>query len=209
MNLANKLTISRIVMIPFILFFMLPDTFGKGTAFSNFVGSAPGRIIALILFIIAALTDMLDGMYARKQGAVSNFGKLFDPIADKLLVLSVFTAFVAIGRVSTFVVIILMTREFIVTGIRQVGAERGVVIAASWFGKVKTVAQILTLIALLFEPIIVQWLDRDQLFFGYGTPWTYVCDILIAVTVLLTLLSGLDYWLKNKRLLSDSVDVDV
>ena len=207
MNLANKLTISRIIMIPFILFFMLPFPSGKDTAFSGFILSAPGRIIALILFIFAALTDLFDGLLARKQGMTSNFGKLFDPIADKLLVLSVFIAFTALGRVSTYVVAVLMAREFIVTGIRQIAADRGVVIAASWFGKIKTVSQIITLIALMFEPIIVQWVDRDQPFFGYGTPWTYVCDVMIAITVLLTLLSGLDYWLKNKHLLTDSAGV--
>ncbi len=206
MNLANKLTISRIILIPFILFFMLPLPFGKNTAFSGFILSAPGRIIALILFVIAALTDMLDGMLARKQGITSNFGKLFDPIADKLLVLSVFVAFTALGRVSTYVIVVLMAREFIVTGIRQIAADRGIVIAASWFGKIKTISQVITLIALMFEPIIVQWLDRDMPFFGYGAPWTYACDILIAVTVLLTIFSGLDYWLKNKHLLADSVD---
>ncbi len=205
MNIANKLTISRIIMIPFILFFMLPLPFGKDTAFSGFILSAPGRTIALILFIIAALTDMLDGMLARKQGLISNFGKLFDPIADKLLVLSVFMAFVALGRVSTYVIVIIAAREFIVTGIRQIAVDRGVVIAASWFGKIKTLFQIITLIVLMFEPIVVQWIDSTQPFFGYGTPWTYACDILVAVTVLLTVLSGLDYWLKNKNLFAESL----
>ncbi len=204
MNIANKLTLSRIIMIPVILFFMLPLPFGKDTAFSGFILSAPGRIIALIFFVIAALTDLLDGMFARKQGLVSNFGKLFDPIADKLLVLSVFVAFAALGRISTYVIVVIAAREFLVTGIRQIAVDRGVVIAASWFGKIKTLFQIITLIALMFEPIIVQWIDPAKPFFGYGTPWTYVCDILVAVTVLLTVFSGLDYWLKNKSLLRGS-----
>ncbi|HHX29837.1 MAG TPA: CDP-diacylglycerol--glycerol-3-phosphate 3-phosphatidyltransferase [Clostridiaceae bacterium] len=205
MNIANKLTLSRIVMIPFILFFLLPLPYCETCAFSNFIVSAPGRVIAFVLFIIAALTDMLDGQLARKQGLVSNFGKLVDPIADKLLVLSVFTAFVQLHRLSTYVVVLIAAREFIVTGIRMVGVEQGHVIAASWFGKVKAIFQIVTLGALMFEPLIVQWIDPSQPFLGYGAPWTIPGDILVAVTILLTMFSGLDYWLKNKALLSDTL----
>ncbi|MFA5586535.1 MAG: CDP-diacylglycerol--glycerol-3-phosphate 3-phosphatidyltransferase [Saccharofermentanales bacterium] len=205
MNIANKLTLSRIVMIPLILFFLLPLPYCETCAFSGFIVSAPGRVIAFVIFILAAMTDLLDGMLARKQGLVSNFGKLVDPIADKLLVLSVFTAFVQLGRVSTFVIVLIAAREFIVTGIRMVGVEHGLVIAASWFGKIKTVFQIITLCTLMFEPIMVQWINPELPFIGYGQPWTIPADILIGITLLLTLFSGLDYWLKNKEMLAGTL----
>ena len=207
MNIANKLTLSRIIMIPFILFFLLPLPYCETCAFSGFIVSAPGRVIAFVLFVLAAMTDLLDGMMARKQGLVSNFGKLVDPIADKLLVLSVFTAFVQLGRISTYVIVLIAAREFIVTGIRVISIEQGQVIAASWFGKIKTIFQIVTLGALMFEPIIVQWFDPSLPFLGYGQPWTIPGDVLVAVTLLLTVFSGLDYWLKNREFLSGALRV--
>ena len=207
MNIANKLTLSRIVMIPFILFFLLPLPYCETCAFSGFIVSAPGRVIAFVLFVLAAMTDLLDGMLARKQGLVSNFGKLVDPIADKLLVLSVFTAFVQLGRISTYVIVLIAAREFIVTGIRVISIEQGQVIAASWFGKVKTIFQIITLGALMFEPIIVQWFEPSLPFLGYGQPWTIPGDVLVTITLLLTVFSGLDYWLKNKEFLSGALRV--
>lgn len=194
-------------MIPFIIFFLLPLPYCEACAFSSFILSAPGRVIAFVLFILAAVTDLFDGMLARKQGLVSNFGKLIDPIADKLLVLSVFTAFVQLNRISTYVIILIAAREFIVTGIRMVAVEHGLVIAASWFGKIKTVFQIICLGTLMFEPILVQWLDPHLPFLGYGAPWTIPGDLLVGLTVLLTVLSGLDYWLKNRELLSDALKV--
>ena len=205
MNIANKLTLSRIIMIPFILFFLLPLPYCETCAFSGFIVSASGRVIAFVLFVLAAMTDLLDGMLARKQGLVSNFGKLVDPIADKLLVLSVFTAFVQLGRISTFVIVLIAAREFIVTGIRVISIEQGQIIAASWFGKIKTIFQIITLGALMFEPIIVQWFDPSLPFLGYGQPWTIPGDVLVAITLLLTVFSGLDYWLKNREFLSDEL----
>lgn len=207
MNIANKLTLSRIIMIPFILFFLLPLPYCETCAFSGFIVSAPGRVIAFVLFVLAAMTDLLDGMLARKQGLVSNFGKLVDPIADKLLVLSVFTAFVQLGRISTYVIVLIAAREFIVTGIRVISIEQGQVIAASWFGKVKTIFQIITLGALMFEPIIVQWFEPSLPFLGYGQPWTIPGDVLVTITLLLTVFSGLDYWLKNKEFLSGALRV--
>ena len=207
MNIANKLTLSRIIMIPFILFFLLPLPYCETCAFSGFIVSAPGRVIAFVLFVLAAMTDLLDGMMARKQGLVSNFGKLVDPIADKLLVLAVFTAFVQLGRISTYVIVLIAAREFIVTGIRVISVEQGQVIAASWFGKIKTIFQIVTLGALMFEPIIVQWFDPSLPFLGYGQPWTIPGDVLVAVTLLLTVFSGLDYWLKNREFLSGTLRV--
>ncbi len=194
-------------MIPIILFFLLPLPYCETCAISGFIVSTPGRVIAFVLFILAAMTDAFDGMLARKQGIVSNFGKLVDPIADKLLVLSVFTAFVQLNRISPYVIVLLVAREFIVTGIRMVAVEHGIVIAASWFGKIKTIFQVITLCTLMFEPILVQWLEPSLPFLGYGAPWTIPGDILVAVTILLTVFSGLDYWLKNRALLADALKV--
>lgn len=201
MNLPNKLTLSRIILIPFILFFLLPLPYCETCTFSTLIVSVPGRVIAFVLFILAALTDLFDGMLARRQGLVSNFGKLLDPIADKLLVLSVFTAFAQLGRISSYVIVLVAAREFLVTGIRLVAIEKGRVIAASWFGKIKTIFQLITLGALMFEPMIVLWFDPSLPFLGYGRPWVYPGDILVALTLILTVLSGLDYWLKNRDLL--------
>ena len=198
MNMANKLTLSRILLVPFILFFLLPLPWAEDAAFSRFVLSSPGRSIAFVLFILAALTDAFDGLLARKQGIVSDLGKLLDPIADKILVISVFTAFVQLGRVSTYILTIIIARELIVTGIRQVAAIRGTVIAASWFGKIKTVIQVVTLIVLIFEPIVANWLDPPLPFLGYGAPYSLPGDIMIAVSAIITVLSGLDYGIKNK-----------
>ena len=198
MNMANKLTLSRILLVPFILFFLLPLPWAEDAAFSRFVLSSPGRSIAFVLFILAALTDAFDGLLARKQGIVSDLGKLLDPIADKILVISVFTAFVQLGRVSTYILTIIIARELIVTGIRQVAAIRGTVIAASWFGKIKTVLQVVTLIVLIFEPIVANWLDPSLPFLGYGAPYSLPGDIMIAVSAIITVLSGLDYGIKNK-----------
>ncbi|NLZ66493.1 MAG: CDP-diacylglycerol--glycerol-3-phosphate 3-phosphatidyltransferase [Clostridiaceae bacterium] len=198
MNMANKLTLSRILLVPFILFFLLPLPWAEDAAFSRFVLSSPGRSIAFVLFILAALTDAFDGLLARKQGIVSDLGKLLDPIADKILVISVFTAFVQLGRVSTYILTIIIARELIVTGIRQVAAIRGTVIAASWFGKIKTVIQVVTLIVLIFEPIVANWLDPSLPFLGYGAPYSLPGDIMIAVSAIITVLSGLDYGIKNK-----------
>jgi CDP-diacylglycerol--glycerol-3-phosphate 3-phosphatidyltransferase/cardiolipin synthase len=196
--MANKLTLSRILLVPFILFFLLPLPWAEDAAFSRFVLSSPGRSIAFVLFILAALTDAFDGLLARKQGIVSDLGKLLDPIADKILVISVFTAFVQLGRVSTYILTIIIARELIVTGIRQVAAIRGTVIAASWFGKIKTVIQVVTLIVLIFEPIVANWLDPSLPFLGYGAPYSLPGDIMIAVSAIITVLSGLDYGIKNK-----------
>ena len=127
MNVPNRLTLLRVLLVPLFLLFMVP-VFGDGT-FSQFVLSQGGRVIATFIFIIASLTDLFDGLLARRMGLVSNFGKFLDPIADKLLVIGGFAAFVELGRVTSFVLMIIVAREFLVTGIRLLAAERGVVIA--------------------------------------------------------------------------------
>ncbi|HHU03643.1 MAG TPA: CDP-diacylglycerol--glycerol-3-phosphate 3-phosphatidyltransferase [Fastidiosipila sp.] len=201
MNVPNRLTLLRIILVPVFLLFMVP-IFGDGT-FTQFVLSNGGRVIATFIFIIASLTDLLDGLLARRMQLVSNFGKFLDPIADKLLVIAGFAAFVELGRISSFVLIIIVAREFLVTGIRLLAVERGVVIAASWFGKIKAVVQMLTLIFLLIEPFII---GASYSTTTFSAGYEIFVNIMIVLTLVLTILSGLDYWYKNRILLRDLTD---
>ena len=130
MNLPNKLTILRIIMIPFFVLFMLLD----GGANQTY------RYIAAVIFIVASFTDLLDGKIARKYNLVTNFGKFMDPLADKLLVCSGLICFVGLGALPAWFVIIIISREFIISGFRLVASDNGVVIAASYWGKFKTVS---------------------------------------------------------------------
>ncbi|MDI9241693.1 CDP-diacylglycerol--glycerol-3-phosphate 3-phosphatidyltransferase [Fusibacillus kribbianus] len=139
MNLPNKLTILRVLMIPFFVFFMLVD-FGY-----------PGRIAALVLFCAASFTDFLDGFIARKYHLVTNFGKFMDPLADKLLVCSALICFVGKGELAAWIVIIIMAREFIISGFRLVASDNGVVIAANMWGKLKTVSQMIMIILIILD----------------------------------------------------------
>ena len=201
MNVPNRLTLLRVVLVPLFLLFMVP-VFGDGT-FSQFVLSQGGRVIATFIFIIASLTDLFDGLLARRMGLVSNFGKFLDPIADKLLVIGGFAAFVELGRVTSFVLMIIVAREFLVTGIRLLAAERGVVIAASWFGKIKAVVQMLTLIFLLIEPFITGSSYSKE---AFSSAYVLFTNIMIIATLVLTILSGIDYWYKNRAILSDLIE---
>lgn len=128
MNLPNKLTVLRVIMVPFFVFFMLTD-----------VGGPAYKWIALVLFCVASLTDMLDGKIARARNLVTNFGKFMDPLADKLLVCSAMICMIPLGKLQAWFVIIIIAREFIISGFRLVAADNGIVIAASYWGKFKTV----------------------------------------------------------------------
>ena len=150
MNLPNRLTLLRILILPLILLFMLPlpgDVFAGWNAFVT----GPGPLVALLLFALASLTDWLDGHIARSRGLVTKLGAFLDPIADKMLVLTVFIVLVERGRISSIVPIVVLLREFGVSGIRMLAAERGIVIAAGWLGKVKTVTQLIALHLILLE----------------------------------------------------------
>ena len=178
MNLPNKLTILRVLMIPFFVFFLLTD----------YVGEA-GNWIALAIFIIASLTDLIDGKIARKYNLVTNFGKFMDPLADKLLVCSALICLIELDRLSAVVVTIIIAREFIISGFRLVASDKGVVIAASYWGKFKTVFQmgmICLLIAAMKElnliTILVTW-----------------------IALLLTIISLLDYLIKNRNVMKEDV----
>ncbi len=150
MNLPNKLTILRVLMVPIFVLFMLTDLGGD---YSN--------IIALIIFVVASLTDLLDGYLARKHNLVTNFGKFMDPLADKLLVCSALICMVELERIPAWMVLVIIAREFIISGFRLVASDAGVVIAASYWGKVKTVVQIVMIIMLLIEfpfAMVASWL---------------------------------------------------
>lgn len=178
------------IFVPFILLFLVPFSF-LPAGFHSFAESLIGRIIALILFVLASLTDLYDGRIARARGLVSNFGKFLDPIADKMLVISVMTAFVELGRISTWVPVIVIAREFAVTGIRLLAADKGVVISASQLGKLKAVIQMSTLIWLLIEPIAAK-------IFGQGPAIVTIGNILVVVTLVITVISGIDYLSKSR-----------
>lgn len=154
MNLPNKLTILRVILIPFFVFFLLADFFGYA-----------GRIIALVIFCAASFTDFLDGYIARKYNLITNFGKFLDPLADKLLVCSALICFVELGQLPAWMVIIIIAREFMISGFRLVASDAGIVIAANYWGKFKTVSQMAMIILLLLDisvlrPItkIVTWI---------------------------------------------------
>lgn len=177
MNLPNKITMLRIVLIPFFVFFMLTEF----VPYSKYIAAA--------VFMIASLTDTLDGYLARKYQLVSNFGKFMDPLADKLLVCSAMICLIETGQLAAWIVIVIISREFIISGFRLVASDNGVVIAASYWGKFKTTFQMLMIIVLI--------LDIDLAFFEVlGVILTYVA-------LGLTIISLIDYIVKNKQVLHE------
>lgn len=175
MNTPNMLTILRVILIPFFVVFMLLDV----TSFDKY--------IALLIFVTASLTDMLDGYLARKNHQVTNFGKFMDPLADKLLVCTALICLMDLDRLPSLAVIIIIAREFIISGFRLVASDNGIVIAASWWGKSKTICQMIMIIVLILE---------------LGGVFATLENILIWLSVILTIVSLVDYVLKNKRVLS-------
>ena len=175
MNLPNKLTILRVILIPFFLVFLMTE------------GIPAGKWIALFLFLAASLTDCLDGYIARKYNLITNFGKFMDPLADKLLVDSALIAFVGMGRIQSWIVIVIIAREFIISGFRLVASDNGVVIAAGWWGKVKTVVQMVMILVLIAD---------------FGGKAAYAAEqVLIYAALALTVISLIDYLVKNKDVL--------
>ena len=140
MNTPNKFTVARMIMVPFFVLFML----------AGFAGTA-GKWIALAIFVVASLTDYLDGHLARKYNLVTDFGKFMDPLADKLLVCSALICLVELDRLAAWIVIVIIGREFIISGFRLVAADNGVVIAASYWGKFKTVSQMIMIILMIMN----------------------------------------------------------
>lgn len=178
MNLPNKLTIFRVILIPFFVVFLLLDP-----------SNQTYRYIADAIFIIASLTDMLDGKIARKYNLVTNFGKFMDPLADKLLVSAAMICLIATGQLAAWIVIVIISREFIISGFRLIASDNGIVIAASYWGKFKTVFQMLMIIVLIA--------NIQMPFF------TVLSTILIYVALVLTIVSLIDYIVKNKDVLKE------
>ena len=177
MNLPNTLTTIRIILIvPFVMIMQItPD--------------GNGRFAALAIFIIASMTDFLDGYIARKNHLVTNFGKFMDPLADKLLVCSAMICLISTGQLPAWIVIIIISREFIISGFRLIASDNGVVIAASYWGKFKTTFQMLMVIVLIID-------IPNPVFDVIGT-------VLIYVALALTIISLIDYIIKNKDVLKD------
>lgn len=178
MNLPNKITIFRVCMIPVFLVFMLVP----GISYGNYIATA--------VFAIACASDALDGHIARKHNLVTNFGKFMDPIADKLLVCSALICFVALSYMPAWMVIIIISREFIISGFRLIAAENGVVIAASYWGKFKTIAQMIACILLIVQLPFV---------------WAEVAEqIFIWLSLILTVVSLCEYIWKNRNVLKET-----
>lgn len=175
MNLPNKLTVLRVLMIPFFVWFTLVDL-------------VPGysKYIAVGIFILASLTDLLDGKIARKYNLVTNFGKFMDPLADKLLVCAALICLISKGMIPAWIVIVIISREFIISGFRLVASDNGVVIAASYWGKWKTTFQMLMIIVLLLD---------------LGGVFDVIGQILIWIALALTVISLIDYLVKNKHVI--------
>ncbi|MCP1101558.1 CDP-diacylglycerol--glycerol-3-phosphate 3-phosphatidyltransferase [Aequitasia blattaphilus] len=176
MNLPNKLTLLRVCMVPVFVVFMLTD-----------IGGDANKWIALTLFCIASITDWLDGKIARANNLVTNFGKFMDPLADKLLVCSALVCLIPEGKLQAWVVIVIISREFIISGFRLVASDAGIVIAASYWGKFKTVSQMAMIILLIAD---------------FGGIFTTIEVILIWIALILTIVSLLDYIIKNLEVLT-------
>lgn len=174
MNTANKLTMLRVIMIPvFLLALYLEFPFNK--------------VVALIIFILASITDFIDGYIARNFNQITDFGKFMDPLADKLLVTSAMLWFVEVGQMAAWALLIVIAREFAVSGLRMVAAPKGIVIAAAWSGKIKT-ASTMVCICLMLLPI--------------PEVLNTICVLVILIT---TVWSGIEYFIKNKAVFSGAV----
>lgn len=176
MNTPNKLTVGRMILVPFLVLFMLTGW-----------GGDANRYICLVIFCAASITDWLDGYLARKNNLVTNFGKFMDPLADKLLVCSALICFIESGRLAAWVVIVIIGREFIISGFRLIAAESGVVIAANYWGKFKTVSQMIMIILL---------------FLDLGGVFAVLTEIFVWLSVALTVISLATYIVQNRKVLS-------
>lgn len=176
MNLPNRLTVFRVILIPFFVFFLLED-----------FGIPSSKWIALTIFIVASLTDMMDGKIARKYNLVTNFGKFMDPLADKLLVSSALICFVEMDKIPAWIIIVIISREFIISGFRLIASDKGVVIAAGIWGKIKTTVQMIMVIVLIADIPGFELIEQ----------------VLIYAALILTVYSLIDYLVKNKDVMKD------
>lgn len=189
MNLANKITLARIFLVPVVMLFLLVR-FDLGYLVVGNVTLTISELIATFVFILAAVTDGLDGYIARKNRIVTNLGKFLDPLADKLLITAALISLVEMQRLEAWVAIVIISREFAVTGLRLVAAAEGRVIAASALGKVKTIVQIVAIVSLMLNNVP---------FSSFAIPFSYIATWL---AVLITIVSGLDYFYKNRNIVT-------
>ena len=197
MNLPNKLTIFRMVLIvPFVI--LLLGGFHEWGWFTAVFGGVMEYVdyIALAIFIIASLTDLIDGKIARKYNLVTNFGKFMDPLADKLLVCAAMVCLVEMGRIPAWVVILIISREFIISGFRLVASDKGIVIAAGYWGKFKTTFQ-MVMVCLMIA-------DNNGIPNGIRAEYQLFTDIVMWIALLLTLVSLIDYVWKNKEVMAET-----
>ncbi|MDY6012938.1 CDP-diacylglycerol--glycerol-3-phosphate 3-phosphatidyltransferase [Clostridium sp.] len=193
MNLANKLTLLRILLVPIFLIFIVVKEIPYGT------------FIATFIFIIASITDKLDGYIARSRNQITNFGKFMDPLADKLLVTTALITLVEYSIVPSWAAIIIIAREFAVSGLRTLAASEGKVIAASWWGKIKTVIQIIAIILLLIQVNISETASLYSVVINSSfltNFFKYVPGIMLDISVVITIISGYDYFRKNKGIIT-------
>lgn len=194
MNLPNRISLVRIILIPFMIFFYL----------ASFIPGSWGKIVALVIFIVAALTDMLDGQIARKRNLVTNLGKFLDPIADKLLTMSALLLVVCDGTVpapyGVIAAIIILGRELMISAFRQVAATKNFVMAADWYGKIKTIVQDISLPALF----LLSFFYSSATLTGTGLfVFEIINWVLLGFATLLTIISGMNYLIKNRAVLKD------
>ncbi|MCM1175051.1 MAG: CDP-diacylglycerol--glycerol-3-phosphate 3-phosphatidyltransferase [Blautia sp.] len=176
MNLPNKLTMFRVILIPFFVLFMLADITGAD------------KWIALAIFIIASLTDLLDGRIARKYNLVTNFGKFMDPLADKLLVCSALICLVEMAKLPAWMAIVIIAREFIISGFRLIASDNGVVIAASYWGKFKTTFQMVMICLLIADIAAI----------------STITNVIVWIALVLTVVSLIDYLAKNRDIMKET-----
>jgi len=182
MTTANKITIIRILLVPVFMAFML-------------YGEVWSQVAALIIFVIASATDGIDGYIARHYNQITNFGKFMDPLADKMLTTAAFLVLLEFGRISSVAVMIVLAREFMVSGVRMIAGAEGKVIAASMLGKIKTVSQMMAIVAAII-------LMNNNLFPEQETAML-LTDILVWISTAITVISGIDYIVKNREIFKD------
>lgn len=198
MNLPNKLTVLRVILVPFFVFFLLESEVNEWF-----------KWVALGIFIVASLTDMLDGKIARKYNLVTNFGKFMDPLADKLLVCSALIVLIELDAIPAWATAIIIAREFIISGFRLIAAEKGVVIAASYWGKIKTVVQ-MVMVCVMMIVVNTHGFSSDGVEFysdmaaNLYNGFDIAALVLLVASVILTIISLIDYLVKNKDVMKDT-----
>lgn len=191
LNTPNKLTLFRIILVPAFMATLLIDDIPNN------------YLISILIFLIASITDMLDGKIARKTGSITDFGKFADPLADKLLVMSAFICFIELDISNSVVAMIILTRELVITSIRLIGASKNKVISANRWGKVKTVSQMSTILVILLLNYILELFSTQNIAFEFSNIFSMINNILMFITVVLTVVSGIVYIYENRSLIKE------